>query len=133
MGELGQALTPVRHRGRARGALLPMSRRADTSPAKSSADDYGGVPFENTQFGGRLNDKQRRTYDRPSRSGSAAANVALAGAQSTDTLASLSPVQVTACRLSSTLFSRNVDQPSEAVAGRLWLSIKNRFISPRLK
>jgi hypothetical protein len=57
-------------------------------------------------------------------------NVASAGTQLADTLAAASPVQVTACSVNSATLSRDVDQPSETVAGRLWLRFKNRSQQP---
>ncbi len=51
--------------------------------------------------------------------------VAAARTEAAEPLASVSPVQVTHCLLNSTPFSRDVDQPSELVAGRLWLRFRN--------
>ncbi len=45
-------------------------------------------------------------------------------------LANVPPVQVTTCLLNSIPFSRDVDQPSETVAARLWFGITNTAQQP---
>jgi hypothetical protein len=57
-------------------------------------------------------------------------HAASAGAQPADPLARTSPVQVTTCLVNSVPFSRDVDQPIETVAGRLWFSLKNTSQQP---
>src|ERR1700722_6980726 len=57
-------------------------------------------------------------------------NVASARTQPADPLARISPVQVTTCLVDSVPFSRDVDQPIETVAGRLWFSLRNTAQQP---
>jgi hypothetical protein len=57
-------------------------------------------------------------------------HVAYAGTQPADPTARLSPVQVATCLVNSAPFSRDVDQPIETVAGRLWFSLENTSQQP---
>jgi hypothetical protein len=57
-------------------------------------------------------------------------HVASANTQPADPVTRVSPVQVTTCLVDSVPFSRDVDQPIETVAGRLWVSLKNTSQQP---
>jgi hypothetical protein len=57
-------------------------------------------------------------------------NATRVGAEAPDTLAQLSPVQVTSCSVRTALLSRDPDGPAEPVAGLLSFSLKNLRLEP---